>query len=84
MEFTVTIPIGIALIIGLTEGIKRLKLFDVKYCFIASLALGIISGVVYFSEGDPKVGAWIGVGMGLAASGLFSGVKNFTEVKDEQ
>lgn len=68
----------IPIIVGIVEVLKRLGLKD-RYAPIASLILGLILAIIYAAEGDFKKGLLQGIYFGLAASGLYSGVKNVTE-----
>ncbi|WP_033829086.1 hypothetical protein [Bacillus andreraoultii] len=58
----------VAIIVGLTEIIKRY--LPSKFMPIVSLILGIVAGLFYV-EGDLKMQIFVGIAMGLAASGLF-------------
>lgn len=64
----------IPIIIALAEIAKRLGLKP-KYIPIFDIILGLIAGFVYLSA-DPKEAIFLGLGMGLAADGVYSGVKN--------
>ena len=68
----------IPLIVGVTELVKRLGLPD-KFAAVLSAVLGIVIGLVYVAPNDPAKGVLVGLSMGLAASGLYSGVKNTME-----
>jgi len=69
----------IALIIGLTEAVKRLGL-EPKWCPLLAVALGIglnfLGKVLGAATGELLVG---GIIAGLTACGLYSGVKNTLE-----
>jgi len=41
--------------------------------------LGIIVGIIYVAPNDPKQGILVGLSLGLAAAGLYSGAKNTKE-----
>lgn len=83
MNIVVSFTSAVAITMGLTEGFKKLKIVDNKYMFIVSLIIGLALGIAYIASGDVKAGIWQGLGIGLSASGLFSGVKNLTENKEE-
>lgn len=73
----------VALIIGLAEVIKRMNWFDKEYIPIVDVVLGLISGILVYGQmmgmGIGK-GIILGIAEGLSACGLFSGVKNISEV----
>lgn len=48
-----------------------------------SLFLGLVAGFVYIAPSDPKQAALVGVVMGLAAIGAWSGTKNTIQKRDE-
>lgn len=68
----------IPLIIGVTELVKRLGLPD-KFAALFSTVLGVVIGLVYVAPENPPKAILVGLSMGLAASGLYSGVKNTVE-----
>lgn len=78
-NIAVNFAVAVALTIGLTEVVKRLEWINPKYLLVVSLVIGLAIGIFYISEGDIKSGIWQGIGIGLSASGLFSGVKNMSE-----
>lgn len=73
----------VALIIGLAEVIKRMNWFDKEYIPIVDVVLGLISGILVYGQmmgmGIGK-GIILGIAEGLSACGLFSGIKNISEV----
>lgn len=73
----------VALIIGLAEVIKRMNWFDKEYIPIVDVVLGLTSGILVYGQmmgmGIGK-GIILGIAEGLSACGLFSGVKNISEV----
>ena len=71
----------VPLIMGVVELIKMLGL-PKKFAALASAILGIIVGIVYVSPGDVAQGILVGLSLGLAASGLYSGAKNTLEAFD--
>lgn len=74
----------VALIIGLAEVCKRAGLAK-RWIPILDLVLGVISGVGCYGMalGYGAVnGIILGIAMGLAACGLFSGIKNTMEVDE--
>lgn len=75
MEFTAYGIAIIPLIIALVALIVRLG-FPKKYAPLPALALGIAAGFVYLAPGEPKKAVLYGIVAGLAAVGLYSGVKN--------
>lgn len=58
----------VAVIIGLTELVKQV--LPSKYMPLISLVLGIVAGLVYV-DAELEMQVFIGIAMGLAASGLF-------------
>ncbi|MBP3038436.1 hypothetical protein J9303_02815 [Bacillaceae bacterium Marseille-Q3522] len=69
----------IPLITGLVELSKKYGL-PVKWAPIVSVLLGLVIGIVYI-EGPLKNSVLIGLMLGLSATGLYSGSKNFVEKK---
>lgn len=78
---------GIALvpvIMALAEGLKALG-FNKKYIPVVNVIFGLVGGMIYLNPSDLKMGILQGVIMGLASSGLYSGVKNVSEgIKQEK
>jgi L-cystine uptake protein TcyP (sodium:dicarboxylate symporter family) len=73
----------IPLIVGVVELLKQVGL-PTKFSAVVAAALGIIIGIVYVAPDDILRGVLVGLSLGLAASGLYSGVKNTVEgVKGE-
>ena len=64
----------IAVIVGLVELVKFVGV-PKKLLPIISLVLGVAGGVVYMFPNDVKSGILVGLIMGLAASGFYSGSK---------
>lgn len=48
-----------------------------------ALAIGLIAGFVYIAPDDPRKAVLVGIVMGLAAIGAWSGVKNTVEKRDD-
>ena len=80
MEYTEAIII--AIIVGLVELLKQAGL-PKKASPLVALAFGIAGGVIYLFPGDVKAGIFMGLVMGLSASGLYSGGKAILEHKEE-
>lgn len=76
MEYTEAIII--AIIVGLVELLKQAGL-PKKASPLVALAFGIAGGVIYLFPGDVKAGIFMGLVMGLSASGLYSGGKAILE-----
>ena len=78
MENTITIPIMIAVVIGVAEAIKRATGINTRFIPILDIVLGI--GVSYlYSLIEPTQMPQVvfnGFIIGLTACGLFSGGKN--------
>jgi L-cystine uptake protein TcyP (sodium:dicarboxylate symporter family) len=73
----------IPIIVGVVELLKQLGL-PTKFSALVAAILGIVIGIVYVAPGDILRGVLVGLSLGLAASGLYSGVKNTVEgVKHE-
>lgn len=69
MDFTIAVPV----IIALVEGFKRLGM-DSKYAFLLAMGFGTV--MFYFlADGDLGPRIFEGVVSGLSASGLYSGGK---------
>lgn len=68
----------IPLIVGVVELLKQIGLPS-KFAALVSVLLGITIGIVYLSPGDIKKGILVGLALGLAASGLYSGTKSTVE-----
>lgn len=72
----------VPLIVGVVELLKTAGL-PKKLAAIIAAILGIIVGIVYVSPEDVPRGILVGLSLGLAASGLYSGVKNTKEIYTE-
>lgn len=75
MEFMIydiaIVPVIVALVALFTSvGLPK------RFAPIVALVCGIIAGVVYVAPSDLPQAIFIGIVMGLAASGLYSGTKN--------
>lgn len=68
----------IPLIVGIVELLKEIGLPS-KFAAVVSVLIGIAIGVVYISPDDVKRGILVGLALGLAASGLYSGTKSTVE-----
>lgn len=66
----------IPLILGLVELFKRAGV-SARWSPFVAVILGVLAGIFYIST-DIKEGIIIGLMLGLSASGLYSGAKNFT------
>ncbi|WP_128894667.1 hypothetical protein [Longirhabdus pacifica] len=62
-------------IIGLVSILKSLGLPE-KYAPLVAIALGVPIGLFYVSPADIGQGVLVGITLGLAASGLYSGTKH--------
>lgn len=75
----------VALIIGIAELVKKAGL-ETRYIPLIDLVLGLASGICVYGvmQGYGIAnGVLIGVALGLSACGLFSGVKNLTEHRQD-
>lgn len=72
---------GIALIPIITGLVQIIKQFNIpnKYMPIVSIIIAEIISITFLSNGDYKKAALIGLQMGLASTGLYSGTKNVAE-----
>ncbi len=68
----------VPLIMGVTELFKIVGLPN-KFAALLSAVLGVVIGLVYVAPENPSEGILVGLSMGLAASGLYSGTKNTVE-----
>ncbi len=68
----------IPLIVGVVESLKQIGLPS-KFAAVVAVILGVVIGIVYVAPGDIAKGVLVGLSLGLAASGLYSGVKNTVE-----
>lgn len=68
----------IPLIVGVVELLKQLGL-PVKFAGAIAAVLGIVIGIVYIAPSNIAEGILVGLSLGLAAAGLYSGVKNTVE-----
>ncbi|NDI37194.1 hypothetical protein [Chengkuizengella sediminis] len=78
MDFQVYDIAIVPIIVALVHLAKQLGL-GAKFQPVLSLVLGVATGIFYVAPGDPKQAILVGIVMGLAASGLWSGVKNTVE-----
>lgn len=69
----------IPLIVGLVQILKYFGFKKKWFLPLASLLFGVMAGVIYVYPHDVKAGILIGLMMGLAASGLYSGSKAMIE-----
>ena len=69
----------IPLIVGLVQILKYFGFKKKWFLPLASLLFGVMAGVIYIYPHDVKAGILIGLMMGLAASGLYSGSKAMIE-----
>ena len=73
MDFTITIPILIAITLGVTEVVKRVKM-PTRFLPLVALVIGI--ALAFIAQiGTIGINVLAGLTIGLTASGLFSGVK---------
>lgn len=68
----------IPLIVGVVELLKQLGL-PTKFAGVVAAILGIVIGIVYVAPANIAEGLLVGLSLGLAAAGLYSGVKNTVE-----
>lgn len=68
------LPVIVALV-----GLVRSLGLPAKLAPLVAVALGIVAGYVYVAPGDSAQAVLVGITLGLAASGLYSGGKNAVE-----
>ena len=64
------IVVLIAVVVAVTELVKKMELFEVNYLPFISLLLGLVIGLVYLDY-SIKENLMYGMMIGLSASGLF-------------
>lgn len=64
----------VPLIVALVEGAKQAGL-PTRWAPLVSLVLGLLVGIIYVAPTDPRQAVLVGLMVGLAASGLYSGTK---------
>jgi len=85
VNYLLTPVAQIALIVGVAEIVKRLGL-EKRFVPVLDIVLGLTCGICVYtlSMGYPVYqGILIGLALGLSACGLFSGIKNFSEVSQD-
>ena len=65
----------IAVVIALTELVKRLEIIPVKYLPALSLVLGLVAGIFYVDASTIQDKIMFGLMIGLSAAGLFDQTK---------
>jgi len=65
---------AVLLIMGIAELLKGIG-FNSKFIPVVNLILGLAAGIL-LNPNDVTKGVFIGLAVGLSASGLYSGVKN--------
>ena len=73
----------VGLVMALVQLAKESGL-PARFAPLLALALGIVAGVFFVSPGNLLQGILSGIGMGLSAVGLHSGVKNVVRREDGQ
>lgn len=73
------IAVIVAVVIALTQLIKKLDLIPVKYLPAFSLILGIVAGYFYVDAPTISEKIMIGLMIGLSAAGLFDQSKIMTK-----
>lgn len=72
----------VPLIIGLLEVIKRAEVVNSKYIPLISIFIGGILGIAV--NGVNVDGVLIGITYGLSAVGLYTGIKKYSDVTNEE
>ena len=70
--------IALAVIMGISEAVKRTTGVNAKFIPLLNLAFGLLFFIIW-GELDFKADVLNGIILGLTASGLFSGAKNVVE-----
>ncbi|MEH7122128.1 hypothetical protein V7127_02665 [Bacillus sp. JJ1773] len=73
------IAIIIAVVLALTELVKRMDWISVKYVPVVSLLLGLLAGIFYVDVATLQEKIMFGLMIGLAAAGLFDQSKIVTK-----
>ncbi|WP_102274111.1 holin [Cytobacillus massiliigabonensis] len=73
------VTIIIAVVLAITEFIKRLSFIPVKYLPAASVVLGLLAGIFYVDVATMQEKIMFGLMIGLAAAGLFDQSKIITK-----
>lgn len=74
MEISIYDLAVVPLIIALAQVIQRIGIKE-RYIPMIDVLLGVLIGIFYLSDGDMKKGIFLGVWVGLAATGLLNGTK---------
>lgn len=69
------LAIVIAVVVALTELVKRLEIIPAKYLPALSLVLGLVAGLYYVDASTIQDKIMFGLMIGLSASGLFDQTK---------
>ena len=72
----------VPLVIGLLEVIKRAEVVNNKYVPLISIFIGGILGIAV--NGGNVDGVLIGITYGLSAVGLYTGIKKYSDVTNEE
>ncbi|CAM3442865.1 hypothetical protein [Marinicrinis lubricantis] len=78
MDFQVYDVAIVPIIVALVEFCKRIGVGP-RLLPLISLAFGIAAGMIYIAPHDYPQAIFVGVVMGLAACGLWSGTKNLAQ-----
>lgn len=78
MDFTIYDVALVPVIIGLVSVFTGVGL-PKSLAPLVSLVLGVLAGVLYVAPGDLAQGVVVGIALGLASVGLYSGAKNTVE-----
>lgn len=73
------ITIIIAVVLALTEFVKRMEWIPVKYLPAVSVVLGLLAGIFYVDVSTIQEKIMFGLMIGLAAAGLFDQSKIITK-----
>lgn len=73
------ITLVIAVVMALTEFVKRMEFVTVKYLPAVSLVLGLAAGIFYVDVATIKEHIFYGFMIGLTSSGLFDQTKIITK-----
>jgi hypothetical protein len=77
------LSVVIAVVVALTQFIKKMNLIPIKYLPVATLVLGLLAGFFYVDASTIQEKIMMGVMIGLSSSGLFDQSKIITKRGDK-
>jgi lysylphosphatidylglycerol synthetase-like protein (DUF2156 family) len=73
------ISVVIAVVVALTQLIKKMNLIPIKFLPIVTIVLGLLAGIFYVEASTIQEKIMMGVMIGLSSSGLFDQSKIITK-----